>query len=111
MTSEFRARLDAQIAAFRAFAAQREFSSCRLVHYIGVDTPNAKDVPLNDVEAEILGCLEEGLLVGWETNAGRLYLSVQEPDCPLPPWDKVFAEEALKDVGAILRAAGFRDEV
>jgi hypothetical protein len=81
------------------------------VHYIGVAAPNAKDVPLNEIEVEIVGCLEEGLLVGWETKARRLYLSVQEPDCPLPAWEKVFREEAMEDVDAILRTAGFGDEV
>ncbi|EFF81308.1 hypothetical protein HMP0015_3199 [Acinetobacter haemolyticus ATCC 19194] len=39
-----------------------------------------------------------------------MYLAVQEPDCPMPPWEKVFAEEALVDVDRLLREAGFNPD-
>ena len=110
MTPEFQGFVEAQLAAFRLFAAQHEFSSCRLVHYTGVETPNAKDVALGEVETEIAGCLQEGFLVDWKTRAQRLFISVQEPGFSPPAWDKVFAEQALVDVAALLRAAGFEDE-
>lgn len=48
-------------------------------------------------------------MVGWESHDDCLYLYAQEPGCPLPTRDKLFAEEALADVDAILRAAGFGD--
>ena len=66
--------------------------------------------PLGEVEAEIAACLQEGFLVDWKTKAQRLFISVQEPGFSPPAWDKVFAEQALVDVAALLRAAGFEDE-
>ena len=45
------------IATFRSSAPST--SSCRLVHYAGVDKPNAKDVDAREVEAEIAACVAE----------------------------------------------------
>jgi hypothetical protein len=110
MTPEFSAKLEAKLSEYREFAAARRIASCRLVHYCGVDVPNAIDVPLNQIESQITGCLCEGLYVGWFENDERLYLCIQEPDCPAPPREKVIAEEAIADVSAILRKAGFGGE-
>jgi len=93
----------------RAYVEQRDLASCRLVHYVGLGAPNAKDVPLSEVEAEVAGCVAEGLRVAWNESGKRLYLCVQEPDCPMPPWENVFHEEGLVDEQEILRAAGFND--
>jgi len=49
------------IATFRSSAPST--SSCRLVHYAGVDKPNAKDVDAREVEAEIAACVAEGFYV------------------------------------------------
>ncbi len=107
MTPEFKEKVQATVAMYEQWSAGQTFKSCRLVHYCGVDKPNAVDVPLGRVRDEIVGCLEEGFAVGWYAEASRLYIFVQEPGCPVPPRDKVVAEEALADVDAILRIAGF----
>jgi hypothetical protein len=98
-----------KLEELRAFMSSRPFNACRLVHYAGLGTPNAIDVELADIEAQVTGCLGEGFLVAWNTNANRLFLCVQEPDCPLPAWDKVFREESVVDEDAILREAGLKD--
>ncbi|MFW2056665.1 hypothetical protein F4U02_10930 [Acinetobacter haemolyticus] len=102
--------LEDKLEEFERWAAPRQFSSCRLVHYCGVDTPSAIDVPLAQIKDEIIGCLSEGFLVAWEQQGQWVYLAVQEPDCPMPPWEKVFAEEALVDVDRLLREAGFNPD-
>lgn len=77
------------------------------MHYAGLGQPNAIDVSINDVPAQIKGCLAEGFKVDWHEQDSRLYLCVQEPDCPMPPWQTVIAEESIEDVDSILREAGF----
>ncbi|EFF81309.1 hypothetical protein HMP0015_3200 [Acinetobacter haemolyticus ATCC 19194] len=52
--------LEDKLEEFERWAAPRQFSSCRLVHYCGVDTPSAIDVPLAQIKDEIIGCLSEG---------------------------------------------------
>jgi hypothetical protein len=103
------ADISPKLDELREFISSRSFGSCRLVHYIGLGTPNAIDVALADIEAQVIGCLSEGLLVAWNTHENQLYLCVQEPDCPFPPWDKVVREEGVVDEDAILREAGFKD--
>lgn len=109
MTPEFSAKLSQKLQAFRQFVAEEPFTTCRLVRYVGVDKPNSIGVPTQEVEQQISGCLAEGFLVDWHVTEGRLYLCIQEPGCPIPPWKKVIAEEALVDVDALLREAGFSD--
>jgi hypothetical protein len=98
-----------KLAELRALLFSQPFDGCRLVHYAGLGTPNAVDVELSEVEAQVAGCLSEGFRVEWKVHGKRLYLCVQEPDCPIPPWGKVFSEEAAVDEAEILRAAGFKD--
>lgn len=97
------------IAAFRTSVSSS--SSCRLVHYVGVDKPNAKDVVASEVEAEIAGCRAEGFYVDCLFDGGRLFILVQEPDCPIPSWQQVMDEEAITDVDALLEAARRRGEL
>lgn len=101
------AERDALLAAFRTYYVHRGFRSCRLVHYVGVGKPNAIDVPYAEMEAQVGGCIDEGLVVRWQQERDVLYLAVQEPDCPFPAWEKVFSEEALLDEEALLKQAGF----
>ena len=82
--------------------------SCRLVHYCGVDRPNAIDVPLSDLESQVVGCVDEGFTVQWLVDGNRLYIAVQEPGCPAPPWKMVFAEDALVDVNELLKGVGLQ---
>lgn len=107
MTEEFEFKLKKAIDAYERWVGNRKFSSCRLVHYAGVDRPNAVDVELDEVLNQISGCLAEGFYIDWYEQDSRLYLCVQEPDCPVPSWEKVVAEEAIEDVDQILREAGF----
>jgi len=91
------------IAAFRS--STHSTSSCRLVHYAGVDKPNAKDVDAREVEAEIAACVAEGFYVDCLFEGNRLFILVQEPGCPIPSWGQVKAEDAIVDVEALLEAA------
>ena len=104
--AEFSAKLASNLAGYRAFVSPLRIEACRLVHYCGMDAPNAVDVPLADVEAEITGCLAEGFYVGWLEDDGCLYIYVQEPGCPLPERHQVLSETAMTDVDGILRDQG-----
>jgi hypothetical protein len=97
------------IATFRPSAPST--SSCRLVHYAGVDKPNAKDVDAREVEAEIAACVAEGFYVDCMCEGGRLFILVQEPGCPIPSWEQVKAEDAIVDVDGLLEAARQRGEL
>jgi hypothetical protein len=106
MNSQFQDKLNEALAAYRQFVAGKAIATCRLVHYAGAGAPNAKDVSLEKIEGEIIGCMSEGLIIGWNLVDSRLFLAAQEPDCPAPPWPNVIAEGPLVDVDVILKAAG-----
>jgi hypothetical protein len=105
MDDAFQAKLDLCMGTFRRWAQGRDVSGCRLVQYVGVDLLGAIDVPLGEVESQIEGLVCEGFLVAWAQLGRVMYLRVWEADGPEPPWSKVFAEEPLADVEAILREA------
>ena len=109
MKSDSKIKLEKRLSLFKDWAKGFAFSSCRLVHYCGVDKPNAKNVSLDDVANEIEGCLAEGFLVEWFDDNNRLYVCVQEPGCPIPDRNKVIREEAIEDVAELLRKAGFNE--
>ena len=110
MRPEFASKLEMQLSAYRNWAGLRAVSSCRLVHYAGVGAPSAVDVSPEDIEQVLARCIIEGYLVDWNAVDERVHLAVQEPGCPMPSWEKVFSEEELVDVDALLRAAGFADD-
>ena len=64
------------------------------------------DLPLGEVESQIVGLVCEGFRVDWAEHGRRLHLRVWEGGGPEPPWPKVFAEEHLTDIDAILRESG-----
>lgn len=99
--------IETKLDEYARWCASRHLTSCRLVHYVGVDSPNAIDVPLSQVRNQIEGCLREGLMVAWGQRDSCVYLAIQEPGCPMPSWEKVWKEEALVDVEALVREAGF----
>ena len=107
MTPEFIEKLKLKKEFYDSWAKGKSFSSSRLVHYCGVDSPNCIDVHIDDIWAQIEGCLAEGFLVNWSENNNVVYICVQEPDCPIPSWGKVYAEEAIENVDAILKNAAF----
>jgi hypothetical protein len=96
-----------RLNAYRHYANQANFSACRLVQYAGSNRPNGKDVDVRDVEKELVGCLAEGFYVDWLCIKDKLYVCVQEPDGPVPPWEFVIAENELVAVDEILKQAGF----
>src|SRR5436190_17182724 len=69
-----------RLLEFAKYFKSADVDSCRLVHYCGVDRPNAIDVPLSDVESQVAGCIDEGFTVQWLVDGNRLYLAMQEPD-------------------------------
>lgn len=105
--SELCAKSIERLNAYRHYANEANFSACRLVHYVGRNRPNGKDVYVHDVEKEVVGCLAEGFYVDWLCINEKLYVCVQEPDGPVPPWEFVVAEKELVDVDEILKQAGF----
>jgi hypothetical protein len=103
---EFSAHVRAQLDEYLNWAKHHCLSDGRLVQYVGLGQPNAINLNVAEVCAQIEGCLNQGLQVRWEQRESRIYLAIQEPDCPMPPWDKVFSEEAVSDIESILRQAG-----
>lgn len=106
VTTEFLEKREQMLRAYRDAAGARHPARCRLVQYTGAGMPNARDVHPGQVEHEMAFALAEGLLVAWRFEGPVLYLCTQEPGCPIPPWSKAIAEEALVDVDALLRDAG-----
>jgi len=104
---EYLAQLERTLAAYRATVGACAPGRCRLVRYVGADMPYGLDVPFDGIEREIASGLAQGLVVDWLLERPVLWLCMQEPGCPMPPWEKVKAEEALIDVDALLRDAGF----
>jgi hypothetical protein len=106
-TPEFERKLQQTLDAFEEFARGRALARGRFVLYAGVNKPNACDLRPADFHKAIAEWLGQGYVVGWQCCDDCLYLYAQEPGCPIPAPDKLFAEEELADVSAILRAAGF----
>jgi hypothetical protein len=100
--------MEDKIISFRNWMEGKSFTSSRLVHYVGVDKSNAKDVALDSVSAELENSLSEGFLVDWHVHQSTLYLCIQEPGCPMPALDKIIAEEAIENVEEILCRAGLK---
>jgi hypothetical protein len=103
----FLAQLERTLAAYRATVESCPPGRCRLVRYVGADTPYGLDIAPDAIEREIASGLAQGLVVDWLLERPVLWLCMQEPGCPMPPWEKVKAEEAPIDVDALLRDAGF----
>lgn len=106
MDEESRAKLDAKLAEFRSWSLGRGLTSCRQVHYCGVDLVGVKSLPLLEVESEIQSLACEGFYVDWREFEDCLYLRVWEFGGPEPQWSKVFAEVPLADVDELLRQIG-----
>ncbi|NIA55726.1 hypothetical protein HAV22_18995 [Massilia sp. TW-1] len=104
---EFLAKLKQRLTEYRNSVGTCLPQRCRMVQYAGADKPNGLDIAPAQIEYEISFALAEGFVVDWLLENSVLYICTQEPGCPAPPWDKVKAEEALIDVDALLRKAGF----
>jgi len=107
VTPSFDIKLASVLEAYREFVAADKPVRCRLIHYCGLDVVGGVDVPVDEIEARITGCLAEGFHLDWKRQGKGILIWVQEPDGPLPPWESVEREEPLGDVAAILQRAGF----
>ena len=88
--------LEKRLSTFRDWAREHSYERCRLVHYCGFEFVNAIDVPVGEVEQEILGCLMgclyDGLEVNWKLNGKCLVIALWESwDFPLD-WQCIFEE-------------------
>lgn len=104
---EFLAKLEQRLTEYRNKVGPALPQRCRLVQCAGAEKPNGLDIAPAQVEHEISFALAEGFVVDWLFENSVLYICTQEPGCPVPPWDKVKVEEALINVDALLREAGF----
>lgn len=104
---EFLAKLEHRLTEYRGALRTCFPKQCRVVQYAGAGKPNGFDLTLEEAEDEITGNLAQGRIVDWHVVNEVLYLCTQEPDCIIPPWDKVRAEEGMVDVDTLLRDAGF----
>jgi hypothetical protein len=107
VTSEFKNKLAIIKTRYDSWLKDNSFDTARLVHYCGVDSPNSIDIESNCVWENIQNCLEEGFFVDWGILDKKIFVLVQEPGCPIPSWEKVYAEQEIENVDEILRKAGF----
>lgn len=103
--------LDAKLVSLRQFVAScpSPVRGVRLVEFSRAQILEATDVPLQDVEGRVTLFVCKGLLVDWVYRNQLLYLRASERSGPVPSWERVFAEEDLADVKAILRATDAGD--
>jgi hypothetical protein len=109
MNPDFAAEVQARLMSLRQFmsACPPTLHGARLVHYCGADFRGALDVAVVDIESQVANSVGEGFLVDWVCRNEVLYLRVAESDAPRPSWERVFAEDDLGDVRALLRDADF----
>ena len=95
------------IEVYRKWAESRDILSARVEQYCGVEHVGSLDVPLDEIEDQIVGCLAEGFRVEWNEENKHLTICVIEGwDEPLD-WNKVKGKEHFSDIDEILRKAGF----
>lgn len=97
---QFLAKLEQTLTKYRSTLRTFFPKRCRLVQYVGAGRPNGFDITLAAIEDEITSTLAQGRIVDWVVEHEVLYVCTQEPDCAIPPWDKVKAEEGMVDVDA-----------
>ena len=89
-----------RLAIFRSWARDHSYQRCRLVYYCGFEFADAIDVPVENVEQEIIGCssddfVSDGLNVDWQLNGECLVIAIWESwDLPLD-WRAIFEERDL----------------
>lgn len=106
------AEVEARLVALRAFLATcpPRLSGARLVQYRGPDLLRREDLALDDLEARLASCVREGLCADWLYRSGILYLRVFDSGVAAPSWERLFAEQEMSDVQAILRDADFDND-
>jgi hypothetical protein len=103
------AEVEAKLVAVRTFLATcpPRLIGARLVQYRGPDLLRTEDLKVEDLEPQLAACVREGLSVDWLYRSGLLYLRVFDSGVAAPSWERLFAEQELSAVQAILRDAGF----
>jgi hypothetical protein len=95
---------------FINWAKGRTISSARLEQYSGPEHTGGIDVPVNDIEDQIIGCRAEGFRVEWNDEHGHLTLCVIESwEEPLD-WTLVKKGKDFVDIEAIMREAVFNKD-
>lgn len=99
--------VEARLVSLRQFQATCPpmLQGARLFRYRGPDLAAAVDVLLENLEAEVAACIADGFGVDWICRNDLLYLRVVEADALPPSWERVFAQQDMADVTAILRGA------
>jgi len=95
MDEEFKAKLNAKLADYRAWLAGRNIASVRLIQYCGIECLGGIDIPLNEVEIRLKALISEAFYVDWKERNECLYLRVWEFDGPEPHWESVMLEKHL----------------
>jgi hypothetical protein len=108
MTTDIESLRQERLAALRRFreACPPGLRAARLMQFRGADFLGASDVAFDAIEDQVSASVRSGLSVDWIYRSGILYLRASEPGGPVPSWERVFAQEDLADVRALLGAAG-----
>ena len=78
----------------------------RVFRYGDADLLDTIDIAVADVDGVIAASMADGLAVDWVYRNALLYLRVFEADRQPPSWERVFAQQDLADVRAILLRSG-----
>lgn len=107
MTPDFHAQIEARLLALRQFLATcpPKLRGARVFRYCGADLLDALDVPPAQMEAQVSASMSEGLRVDWLCRNELVYLRVFEGAGPVPSWERVFAQQDLEEVRAMLQEA------
>ncbi|PSB56562.1 hypothetical protein [Chamaesiphon polymorphus] len=111
MNSEFQAKIDDRLKAYRSWAHGRSVTIGRLVQYSGVEFLGAIDIAQEKLEEQIFDLECEGFDVDWSEHNEKIYLRVWEYPGPEPSWDLVFEEKDLMDMQAIFHESDCMDEI
>ncbi len=86
-------KAEQRLQEFREWSRQHRFVRCRLVHYCGPEVAGAVDVPLDEIEGNIRGFVEEGFGADWALKDMDCLVLVCWESWKLPlEWDCIFGE-------------------
>jgi hypothetical protein len=100
-------RVGRHLKSFRSWRKEHEGNRAVLVQYCGPEMTGSIDIELDQIEAQIEGCVGEGFDVFWSEKGNIIFLCVIESWEKEIEWEKVYMKEDLIDVDGLLREAGF----